>query len=296
MYRGAHRQRHAPRTGLRHWRPWSRAGPGGQPHPRAWTPDDHPHPLGSHPRVSVLRAALQPRQRVGHLRSRRARAAARADPGRTDGVHVLSGHAEAARGRDPLPRPGRGELRSARRARRHQVPEPSRARPRLPAGDGLGCGRLRLGSRAPRAAAHGGRGGRATRPQRGPPPRRVSRRCRPRHPRRAVRPRRVPRQDRLGSHAGGGCGRLCARRARPPPRPVPPRSPEGRRGSGQRCSRSAGGGLPRRGAGSRCSRPPRARWSSWPRAWVRRPTPRARRWRRRPARGRTPSSLPTTTR
>src|SRR5262249_8761658 len=56
-------------------------------------PDDHPHPLGSHPGIPLLRATLCARQYVGYLRAGCDRTATGTDPGRTDGVQLLSRYA-----------------------------------------------------------------------------------------------------------------------------------------------------------------------------------------------------------
>src|SRR5881628_1157864 len=200
-----------------------------------WSPDDHPHPLGSHPGIPVFRAALHPGEHVGHLCSGGARTATRTDAGRTNGVQLLPRHPRAARGEHSFPRSRRGALHGRGRARHHAVSEPPGPRARLSPAVRRQRGGLLGGSRAARPAPRGQEPGGAARARRGPASRRIPCRRRPGHSRRSVHGRGVSAEDGLGSHACRVGGRLRPRRPRQAPGPVSPRpAPRRRRGGSPR--------------------------------------------------------------
>src|SRR2546425_1263187 len=233
---GPGRRWHADRSRLRDRRSRTGTGPGvrGRAALR-WSPDDHPHPLGSHPGIPVFRAALHPGEHVGHLCSGGARTATRTDAGRTNGVQLLPRHSRAARGEHSFPRSRRGALHGRGRAHHHAVSEPPGPRARLSPAVRRQRGGLLGGSRAARPAPRGQERGGAARARRGPASRRIPRRRRPGHSRRSVHGRGVSAEDGLGSHACRVGGRLRPRRPRQAPGPVSPRpAPRRRRGGSPR--------------------------------------------------------------
>src|SRR5688572_23590191 len=92
-----------------------------------------PHPLGSHPGLSLLRARLPPRCRAERLRAARVPAEPGGGDGRTDGVLVLSREAARPAVPHPLHRAGGRILPRGRRARGNPVFEPYGADDRLSA-------------------------------------------------------------------------------------------------------------------------------------------------------------------